>query len=368
MQQNDKTIFRYLNPINNDMISKISEIELKEIFMYLDRYYLEYRNVLGFNDDITFGIEIEMEHFKGGFDNFEPFRQLLKSTVGNNEWDAKNDFSLLYGELDYGREVTSDILRDNSKCWIEVKKACELSSLYGVIGPKCGGHIHIGAQILGSNTLYWYRFIKLCSIYENIIYRFGYGEYLTHRPMVCTKAKPLASVYNERLPIIESRINDNLYSLLSVIDGKHVYMDSLKYYGISFWHMLCDNDYDLYEDYDKINKYCTVEYRSPNGTFDYVIWQNNINFIVNLLLYCKSDNFDDDILNKRYSLVCNQFGDIDSYSKIHLEQAIELSDMIFSNNLDKVYFLRQYLKSFQVGNSCLVKARKFTTTSKIDLY
>ena len=27
---------------------------------------------------------------------------------------------------------------------------------------------------------------------------------------------------------------------------------------------------------------------------------------------------------------------------IYLEQAIELSDMIFDNNLDKIYFLKQY--------------------------
>ena len=36
------------------------------------------------------------------------------------------------------------------------------------------------------------------------------------------------------------------------------------------------------------------------------------------------------------------------YDEIYLEQALELCDMLFTNNLDKVYFLKQYLKSFQV--------------------
>ena len=30
------------------------------------------------------------------------------------------------------------------------------------------------------------------------------------------------------------------------------------------------------------------------------------------------------------------------------------------NNLDKVYFLRQYLKSFEIGNNTLEKAKQFT--------
>ena len=51
-----------------------------------------------------------------------------------------------------------------------------------------------------------------------------------------------------------------------------------------------------------------------------------------------------------------------------MDQALELCDMIFTNNLDKVYFLRQYLKSFQVCREkdiyaqepIYTKARKFT--------
>jgi len=365
MQQNDKTIFRYLNPVNNELLSKICKKDLDEILKYINKYYLEYRCLLGFDNNVTFGIELEMEYFKGGFSNFEPFRQLINNTVSNGNWDTKNDVSLLNGKYDYGREISSDILRDCETSWIDIKNVCEVSSLWGVIGSKCGGHIHVGAQILGSNTLYWYRFIKLCSIYENIIYRFGYGEYLTYRPIITTKAKPSALLYGSRLPIIESKINNDLFTMLIYVRDKSVPLDSLKDYGISFWHMLCDDNYDMYEDYNKINRYCTVEYRAPNGTFDYVIWQNNINFFVKLLLYCKSDNFDDDVLDRRYFLVSDNFNNLSSYSEIHLEQAIELCDMIFSNNLDKIYFLRQYLKSFEVSDKSFVKAKKFTITKDI---
>lgn len=33
------------------------------------------------------------------------------------------------------------------------------------------------------------------------------------------------------------------------------------------------------------------------------------------------------------------------YGEIFLPEALEFSDMIFDNNLDKVYFLKQYLKN-----------------------
>lgn len=369
MLVNDKTIFKYLHPNENDILSKINKRDLDEIFKYINRYYLEYRGLLGFDNNITFGIEIEMEHFKGGFHNIEPFRKIITSLGKNSEWDVKNDITLINGYLDFGREIVSDILVDSKENWLDMKNICNEASLWGVIGSKCGGHVHVGAQILGSKPLYWYRFIKLCSIYENIIYRFCYGEYLTHRQSIHKSAKPCALLYNTRLPIIEDKMNDGLLSMLLVLDSKPIYTDSLKNYGISFWHMICDDNYDNYEDYDKVNKYCTVEYRASNGTFDYVIWQNNINFFVNLLLYCKSDKFDDEILDRRYLEVCNNFSDMESYSKIYLEQVIELCDMIFSNNLDKVYFLRQYLKSFEEADKPFIKAKKFTTTGsygKID--
>ena len=47
------------------------------------------------------------------------------------------------------------------------------------------------------------------------------------------------------------------------------------------------------------------------------------------------------------------------YNKIYLEQALEFADLIFNNNIDKIYFLRQYLKSFESSEIPLKKAKKF---------
>lgn len=38
--------------------------------------------------------------------------------------------------------------------------------------------------------------------------------------------------------------------------------------------------------------------------------------------------------------------------------------MIFKNNFGKVYFLRQYLKSFQIDDKTFEKKKKFTKKNK----
>ena len=354
MHDNDETIFKYLDPVDNDILCNIRKEDLNHILSVLNRYCLGSRDNLGLDDNDTFGIEIETEHFKGTVYDRWPFQLKLNEIVGNNGWESKNDIT-----LDNGIEIASDILTDNLKTWNDIKNVCAFTSEYLVIGDHSSGHIHVGAHILGENALYWYRLFKLCMIYENIIYRFSYGEYLTHRSMVNSHAKPTALFFKEglaRLTDLDMPLLDMLYIIQANLDRA----DSLKNFGNSYWHMMCDENYDMYGDYNKMTRYCTMEFRSPNGTLNHIIWQNNINFFVKLMKYCKSNNFNDDILNRRELDVQSIYDNLCAYSRIYLDQALELSDMIFDNNLDKIYFLRQYLKSFEETDKILVRARKFT--------
>jgi len=354
---NDNKIFKYLKPFDNEILGIYSNKDLMEILSYINKYYLEYRDILDIDENISFGIEIEIDNFKGKPIDYWPFQLKLNEIVGNDRWNTKNDWT-----LKWGREITSDILFDNIKNWNDIKNVCGLASLYGEIDVTCASHIHIGSQILGENTLYWYRFFKIWSIYENVIYRFCYGEYLTHRNKICDYAMPVALFYDNRLSIIEDRLNSSVYEMISSIKRNDISNEELKNFGMSYWHMLADNDYDLFDDYNKINYGATVEIKCPNGTLDEIVWQNNINFIIKLMLYCKSDNFNEDILNQRRIEVYDIYSNIYEYSDIYLEQAIELCDMIFNNNLDKIYFLRQYIKSFEISKNSYVKSKKFTIT------
>lgn len=353
MHDNNKEIFKFLNPEDNDMLSEISNSDLKEIIDYLNRYSLEYRSLLDIPSDVTFGIEIEMEHFKGGVSDFRPFEVAINKIVGNEDWTIKNDIT-----LNWGRELASEMYTNEPKTWEDIKNVCELASKYGTIDIKCAGHVNIGSQIFGNNQLYWYRFLKLWTAYENVIYRFGYGEYLTYFPFILYSAKPIAKIFYERMDVFKKSLEGTVFDVIKGLEIPNMNRDFLKKNALSFIKMYGISDYSM------VQNNCVVEIRNNLGTLDEVIWQNYNNFYIHLMLYCASNKFDDDLLDKRIMLQKDGFADIDGYNKIYLKQAIELCDLIFDNNLDKVYFLRQYLKNFEVSDKTLSKARKFTMTNR----
>lgn len=348
MEYNDKTIFKYLDPNSNDMLSKMSIKDLKYIIDLINKYYLEYRNILKIDSNITFGLEIEMEHFKGTIYDLWPFESNIYEIVGNTNWIIKNDIT-----LEWGRELATEIYTDKEKTWIDIKNVCNYISNYGEIGKRCAGHINIGSQIYGDNPIYWYHLLKLWAVYESVIFRFGYGEYLDYFPFMLNSSKPISKIILDKLDIFKKYINTNSKELLYKLKDKDMNIDMLKKNAVSFIKM-----YD-FDNIDNIQDGCVVEYRCFLGTLNEIIWQNNVNFITKLMLYCKNDCFNEDILDRRiYDKKI--IYDIDEYNKIYLEEVLELIDLIFDNNLDKIYFLRQYLKSYEVSNDKYKKARKMT--------
>lgn len=58
-----------------------------------------------------------------------------------------------------------------------------------------------------------------------------------------------------------------------------------------------------------------------------------------------SRNLDTDFLD--YKLSNGNFTyDKMKYSEVNIEEALEFVDLVFDNDLDKVYFLRQYIKNY----------------------
>ena len=57
-------IFKLLNPKENCALSKLKGLDLEEILLELDKYYLDYREDLGIPQEETFGLELEFEHAK----------------------------------------------------------------------------------------------------------------------------------------------------------------------------------------------------------------------------------------------------------------------------------------------------------------
>lgn len=318
-------IFKFIWPEENNMLSELNGKDLQELIDLLDNYYLEIRSSLGFDDNITFGVEIEVENAKT-----ESIKRELSRYLLSDEWQVKRD-----GSLSNGAEIISPILRDEEDNWKDLWAACNVLSSYSKIGDNAGGHIHIGTQIIGDNVNAYLNLLKLWSVYENIIFRFTYGDFLRDRPCLAKYGEPMTKDFWRYY----NKFKDENFSFLNMIQ----FLSRNRYHAINF----CN-----------VNKYCpgeirprnTIEFRCPNGSTNPVIWQNNINLFVKLLNYAKNEKYNDDLITERHNLYLNKFANLKWYGEIFLDEALEFCDLIYDNNFDKIYFLRQYLKSMETSN------------------
>lgn len=323
------------------MFSKLNRHDLKDILKYLDNFLLSYRYNLGLPEYLTFGIELEYDKLENAKDSFF-ISEIMQNWQTNPDWETKKEPS-----IPLGREISSRILHDDYSSWHEVKTVCEFlkDSKVKPINDMAGGHIHIGVNILEDNYIYLRKFLKLYTIFEYILYRFGYGDKLNGRPNIMVYAKPIS----EKLMSKMWQIN----LAKSFDDLKNIFMgDSSKK----------RNSLNL----NLITSHNTLEFRFPNMTNEEVIWQNNINVLSKLILLAKNipEEFLDSKL-KEFEYLTYTFNShkeyIARYHNICFRDSLLFADLVFDNTLDKMYFLKQYLKNYQTTNDKnLVLARKFT--------
>lgn len=305
-------LFSFIKENDNDIFSNFNEKDLNQLLKLLRLYKINYRNSLNLDKKSTFGVEIE-------FENINPSRVEeminLYNIVNESNWKFKPERSIINGY-----EVSSPILTDTKDSWIKLKDICSIiKNNGGKITDRASSHVHMGDQILDDNITNWLNFLKLYSAYENILYRFSYGEYECERASLYEYAHPIA---NEIENYLVSTEKPNIWSLIFFFSSRY------KIGGISVRKPLMN----------------TIEFRSANGTLNPIIWQNNINFYEHFLRYSTNPNFDVDRINYRMK---NQEFSLESYNIINIEEALELADLIFDNNLDKINFLRQYLKNLK---------------------
>lgn len=308
-----------------DKLSKIAIGEIEEQLLKINSMDLKYRDKINLPKFVTFGIEVEFEDA-----NTESVKHRLD--IDFPDWQFDRDLSVITNDINgnsLGGEVISPILQDSLTTWKEITKVCNLLKRSGAcITDFAGGHIHFGVQTLGYKKEYWLNLIKLWAVYEPIICRFSFGEKVVPRAGFDKYAKQLDKYFLNNMYVFENAVN--LYEILS-------YLPKDKYYSLN----------TCYVEPNKkgITKDNTIEVRCPNGTINPIIWQNNINFFAKLFLYCSSDNFDKDFIDYKLTCLRNNLINYD-YSNIYIDAILEFSNLIFSNEIDKLYFLKQYLKRF----------------------
>ena len=343
--ENNYDIFKYLEPLENTKISNFHGYDLSDLAGNINKYYLEYRNKLNINSKPTIGFEIEFEN-KEGSKLIPVADEDLEIKPG---WNLRED-----GTLKNGGEIVSPVLYNNHSSWKDFYKVFQLFDGKQEITDTCSSHVHIGVQMLGSEPLHWNNFLKLWSVYENVIYRFCFGEYLNPRLYMSKYAIPIAkkieSIYKELENEYGAFFNPHrIQPLKEYCFRKH--LKNSRYYAVNF-----SNVGKLFT-FANLN---TLEFRVGNGSLNPIVLQNYANLYLSLLEYAKNHSFDLDTIEKRREKLI-AFGRLDYYNELNFEEALELCDLIFDKNIDKIYFLRQYLKDNDVTNHMgLVKAKKFT--------
>ena len=314
----EKKVFSEIKPNENEILSRLNKCDLEYLLSLINNYKLLLRDKIGVSETETFGLEIECESA-----DWNKISYML-----DVDWELTDDLSLIDGA-----EIKSPILRDTKDNWLQLKSVCSVLSRYAEVGINAGGHVHIGKQALGNEKKSLINFMKLWAMYEHIIFRFSYGEFLGPRPGFKDASKSVCPDFLN-LCYWDEMMGMNKREMLKSLSGD-------KCNAVNFRHY---------------NTFGTLEFRCPNASLNPVIWQNNVNLFVKMLLYSKSKNFDEGKIDeKRYNL----FYVDKSPLEIYVNDAIEFADLIFDNNMDKVYFLRQYLKSFEKSNE-YVFAKRFS--------
>ena len=320
-------LFSFINKDDNNLLSKMKEEDLDELLNLLQKYKLEYRDTLNLDSGTRFGTEIEFE-----FANKKEVLERMVLNYADTGWYVKPDKSLYFG-----LEIISPILTDNPNTWIQLKDMCTLAANNGVASIHSGAHVHVDNRVLKYKKENVIKLLKIFAAYENVIFRFSNGEYLNGRPKINQYAEPIAQeVYFS--PAFESNLTEDQ------INGVLYQLKKDRFKSLNINNTVFEKE--------KLNTYKnTVEFRSPNGTLNPIIWQNNINFITKLSKYAATNKYDEDTIRKRMKLNSEIMSNIYDYNILDIDGALELVDLVFDNNLDKLYFLRQYLKDLRETRS-----------------
>ncbi|MBD8923216.1 hypothetical protein EGR52_07320 [bacterium] len=330
----EKFMNNYISDLKNNYFSYLRGSDLQEVLVDVENYFLTYRDTLNLPRELTFGVELEYEKlFKIVTDEFLEANFLYS-------WKSINDGSLILGG-----EVVSPILNDDISTWNQLQKICQFLAKYNAdTFHNAGGHIHIGANILGEDIESWKMFLKLYTIYEHVLFRFAYGDKLNARKEIKNFAFPSKENLNMALLFLDDAID--------LSDIYYAIPNHSRYQALN----LCNIPFTMLETQKKFKN--TIEFRFPNASSSEIVWQNNINAFAKMLLTAKNKLIDEEFLDYKIKTSKDEYI---NYDFIDLKGALEFVDLVFDNNLDKTYFLRQYFKNYQENydKNRLVRAKKF---------
>lgn len=332
----NEEIFKFLDPKSNVMLSKMNATDLRYLLTLLKDTRVTFRDTLGLNENYIFGNELE---YADAIDS-EEIEEEVEERFPN--YTHEEEPSTGY----YGGEVITPVLTDTKENWYELRDVCNMiKHLGGIADNSCGGHNHVGFNTF-EDVHNLTNFVKFWMANENIIYRFGYGDTNYPRPKLDLFAYPVAKKWESiNFDLMEQYPVNRVVATL-IYGQNYEYVDfNPKSFGVNFANA---------KDINRSMPGNTVEFRYANGTLNPATIQNNNNCNAHIIKYCTSDNFDYEQVDRFTFENKDNFSNLKSYQDLNLRQALIFADTIFDNNIDKIFFLKQYIKDESIEDEKLL--------------
>lgn len=361
----------------NTTLCSLSKSQLISFLRIINKKDLVFRDELDLSPTISYGNEIEvngieLEHAKVMVDYFNKERDL--------------DDSRLYTaheELTASCEVVTPILTNDRDMWKNYYDMYQMLRESGAtISDNTASHIHIGTHPINTPHLLSL-FLKMLVVFEPIIFKFGYGTTSVPREFIRCRF----SNSNYSMMMSPKRVS-KFVQTMDKYNPKHV--DAM---AESFASFLADDlefrpvfnfksfDFNKLQYGLPVSEPKTIDHmevRCFNGTLSPEIGQNNINLIAHIVEAVATGRIDEKYLEEEYKRYKKKTYDfdvwravilddreclrynrlLDGFNRVKMDKALKLADMIFSNDLDKAYFLKQYLKLFDVKDEEVVRLVK----------
>lgn len=287
-----------------------------------------YRDKLNIKLPIKFGIEIEFEDAL-----FEDVHEYINSHINKITSKKAENYSIwnLTGDKSvqdfsdgkkYGGEIVSPILKNDIKSWKEIKKICGAFRIYNFnMKDRSSFHNHFDAFVF-TNPNFERNLLKFEMLFEDIIYRFDYGRTNQERKIIREYAAPTNEYIYQNLDKFKDEKNFKLFV---------EQYSKMRKVGLSFYNVKREKG--------------TYELRIGNGLETAFLIQNTINTHSHVLQYCNDTNFDIeyiDYLIKKFKPI-----KLEQFREENFDKALDFANLIFDKEIDKLYFMKQYLKCLE---------------------
>jgi len=125
---------------------------------------------LGLPRSMTIGVEIELVGIS--YEEMEKIAEKLQSYGVDylSGYDIKYDGTIMKNGKE-GTEITSPVIQDREEDWKKLRDVCLFIQAIGATtNSSCGGHIHIGSNMLGVDKTAWEIYSKLYAEVEPLIF------------------------------------------------------------------------------------------------------------------------------------------------------------------------------------------------------